>query len=176
MSIIGSLNPYTMATSLQRTRAEELDFKKSSDAALLAEPGKPRESGRVAPTFRSDEANAHQQAYDEAFARMLVTLNSSPHRASEDALQDTGTLAASDEQKAPSKPSARDEFMAYMAMTPAEKMRDKILKEVGITEEDLENMLPEQRAAAEREIAEKMKILQELQTTQDEPGSLHEHA
>lgn len=37
-------------------------------------------------------------------------------------------------------------------------------------------MQPEQRAAAEREITEKMKILQELQATQDEPGSLHEQA
>ncbi len=176
MSIIGSLNHYGMSTALQRTRADELDFKKSSDAALLVEPGKPRENERVAPAFKSDESNAHQQAYDEAFARMLVTLNSSPHKASEESVQETGTLATSEEQKAPPKPSARDEFMAYMAMTPAEKMRDKILKEVGITEEDLENMQPEQRAAAEREIAEKMKILQELQATQDEPGSLHEHA
>nr|WP_288498612.1 hypothetical protein [uncultured Pseudomonas sp.] len=175
MSIIDSLNHYGMSTALQRTRADELDFKKSSDAALLVEPGKPRENERVAPAFKSDESNAHQQAYDEAFARMLVTLNSSAHNASDD-LQETGALAASDEQKAPPKPSARDEFMAYMAMTPAEKMRDKILKEVGITEEDLENMQPEQRAAAEREIAEKMKMLQELQATQDEPGSLHEHA
>ncbi|WP_070885305.1 hypothetical protein M1D96_14620 [Pseudomonas sp. D1-3] len=176
MSIIGSLNPYAMSTALQRTRAEELDYRKSSDAALLVEPGKPRENERIAPAFESDEANVHQQAYDEAFARMLVTLNSTTHQVSEDGLQDTGTLSASDKQEAPTKPSARDEFMAYMAMTPAEKMRDKILKEVGITEEGLENMLPEQRAAAEREIAEKMKILQELQATQDEPGSLHEHA
>jgi protein-disulfide isomerase-like protein with CxxC motif len=61
-------------------------------------------------------------------------------------------------------------------MTPAEKMRDKILKEVGMTEEELENLPPEQRAAAEREIAEKLQTLQELQAAQDEPGTLHEHA
>lgn len=176
MSIIGSLNPYTMATALQRSRAEELDFKKSSDAALLVETGKPRENERVAPTFKSAESNAHQQAYDEAFARMLVTLNSTAHQAGENRLQDSATLALDNEQTAPPKPSARDEFMAYMAMTPAEKMRDKILKEVGITEEELENMQPEQRAAAEREIAEKLQTLQELQAAQDEPGTLHEHA
>ncbi|SHM15053.1 hypothetical protein [Phytopseudomonas punonensis] len=176
MSIIGSLNPYTMATSLQRTRAEELDFKKSSDAALLIEPGKPRENERVAPAFKSAESNAHQQAYDEAFARMLVTLNSSSAQASEDTTQSLDDIVASNESKGAPKQSAVDEFMAYMNMTPAEKMRDKILKEVGMTEEELENMPPEQRAAAEREIAEKMQTLQELKAAQDEQGTLHEHA
>lgn len=176
MSIIGSLTHYGMSTALQRTRAEELDFKKSSDAALLVEPGKPRENERVAPAFKSDEANAHQQAYDEAFAQMLVTLNSTANPPSGDDGQSAGALSTGDEAKAPAKPSAVDEFMAYMAMTPAEKMRDKILKEVGMTEEELENLPPEQRAAAEREIAEKMQTLQELQAAQDEQGTLHEHA
>lgn len=176
MSIIGSFNPDTMATSLQRSRAEELDFKKSSDAALLVEPGKPRENQQVAPTFKSAEPNAHQQAYDEAFARMLVTLNSSTSRASESTSQSVDEMVAGSESKGASKPSAVDEFMAYMNMTPAEKMRDKILKEVGMTEEELENLPPEQRAAAEREIAEKLQTLQELQAAQDEPGTLHEHA
>lgn len=176
MSIIGSLNPYTMATSLQRTRAEELDFKKSSDAALLVEPGKPRENERVAPAFKSDQSNAHQQAYDEAFARMLVTLNSSSAQASEDTSQSADDIIAGNDSKGAPKQSAVDEFMAYMSMTPAEKMRDKILKEVGMTEEELENLPPEQRAAAEREIAEKMQTLQELKAAQDEQGTLHEHA
>jgi hypothetical protein len=176
MSIIGSFNPYTMATSLQRSRAEELDFKKSSDAALLVEPGKPRETQQVAPTFKSAESNAHQQAYEEAFARMLVTLNSSASRASESTSQSADEIAAGSESTGASKPSAVDQFMAYMNMTPAEKMRDKILKEVGMTEEELENLPPEQRAAAEREIAEKLQTLQELQAAQDEPDTLHEHA
>lgn len=176
MSIIGSFNPYTMATSLQRTRAEELEFKKSSDAALLIEPGKPRENGQVAPTFKSDASNAHQQAYDEAFARMLVTLNSTVNQSSDGDAHSADALSASDDPKALAKPSAVDEFMAYMNMTPAEKMRDKILKEVGMTEDELESLPPEQRAAAEREIAEKLQTLQELQAAQDEPGSLHEHA
>lgn len=176
MSIIGSFNPYTMATALQRSRAEDLDFKKSSDAALLVEPGKPRENQQVAPTFKSDESNAHQQAYDEAFARMLVNLNSSASQASENSSPGADDIAAGNEGQAAPKPSAVDEFMAYMAMTPAEKMRDKILKEVGMTEEQLENLPPEQRAAAEREIAEKMQTLQELKAAQDEPGTLHEHA
>ena len=128
MSIIGSFNPYTMATSLQRSRAEELDFKKSSDAALLVEPGKPRENQQVAPTFKSAESNAHQQAYDEAFARMLVTLNSSASRASESTSQsvDVDEMVAGSESTGVSKPSAVDQFMAYMNMTPAEKMRDKL--------------------------------------------------
>lgn len=173
---IGSLNPYAMVTTLQRNLVEEQGLKKSRNAALLAEPDKPSKSERVAPSLKNDESSAHQQAYDEAFARTLVTFNSASAQASGDTSQSSEQTLTVNESKGTARQSAVDEFMAYMAMTPAEKMRDKILKEVGITEEDLENMQPEQRVAAEREIAEKLQMLQELKAVQDEDGTLHEHA
>ncbi|GGE51936.1 hypothetical protein GCM10007276_31270 [Agaricicola taiwanensis] len=48
------------------------------------------------------------------------------------------------------KPSAKEEFLDYARMTPAERMRDAILKELGLTEEDLEGMEPEARKAMKR--------------------------
>ena len=40
--------------------------------------------------------------------------------------------------------------------TPAERIRDAILKEMGITEEDLAQMTPERRQGIEEEIAQRM--------------------
>lgn len=59
-----------------------------------------------------------------------------------------------------------DEFMAWMQMTPAEKLRDRILKELGLTEADLEAMDPEQRGKIEALIAQKIREEQELQNSQ----------
>lgn len=48
------------------------------------------------------------------------------------------------------------QFQEYMDKTPAERIRDAILKELGITEEDLAAMPPEQREAMEQEIAQRI--------------------
>lgn len=53
--------------------------------------------------------------------------------------------------------AAREEFLTYMKKTPMQRMREAILKEMGLTEEDLKAMEPEKRAAAEAAIAEKIK-------------------
>ncbi|TBU72140.1 hypothetical protein [Phytopseudomonas daroniae] len=177
MNIIGSLAHYGMPSPLQRTRAEALDLRQSSEAALLAEQEKTRDTSSVSTGFKSEQADySSQQAHDEAFARMLVNLNSIGSQPVQDSLQASDSaLDGSSEQK-PAADSALAQFMAYMEMTPAEKIRDKILKEVGMTEEELESLPPEQRAAVEKEIAEKMQTLQQLQAAQDEQGTLHEHA
>lgn len=47
-------------------------------------------------------------------------------------------------------------FLEYMEKTPAERIREAILKEMGITEEDLAQMTPEQRQGIEEEIAQRM--------------------
>jgi hypothetical protein len=62
-----------------------------------------------------------------------------------------------DENGKPDGISATDEFMAYMEKTPEERLRDDILKSLGLTEEDLENLPPEQRQAIEDKIKEMIK-------------------
>ncbi|NMG36058.1 hypothetical protein GRF61_16545 [Azoarcus sp. TTM-91] len=49
------------------------------------------------------------------------------------------------------------DFRDYMEKTPAERMRDAILRDMGLTEEDLAAMPAEERAAVEDEIAERIK-------------------
>jgi hypothetical protein len=55
------------------------------------------------------------------------------------------------------KPSAEEEFLAFAAKTPAEQMREKILKSMGLTEDDLKGMDPKARKAVEDKIKEFIK-------------------
>lgn len=48
-------------------------------------------------------------------------------------------------------------FREYMSKTPVEHLRERILEEMGISEEDLARMPPEQRQAVEAEIADRIK-------------------
>lgn len=67
------------------------------------------------------------------------------------------TAAASDEAAEELGSSAADEFLDYMKKTPEERLRDKILKALGVTEEDLEAMPMEERMAIEEKIADIIK-------------------
>ncbi len=52
---------------------------------------------------------------------------------------------------------ARKEFSDFMKKSPAEQMRDQILKSMGLDEEKLKAMSPEQRKAIEDKIKEMIK-------------------
>jgi len=52
------------------------------------------------------------------------------------------------------KPTAQDEFLDYMKKSPAERMREMILGELGVTEEELRNMDSQERAKIEENIRE----------------------
>lgn len=49
------------------------------------------------------------------------------------------------------------QFMDYMKKTPAERLREEILKKLGLTEDDLKSMPPEEREAVEQTIAQEIK-------------------
>lgn len=108
-----------------------------------------------------------RQATDEGFARLRLALQNEAQGKVE-----TGVGSATAE-----KPLSEDEgdaalqaFKAYMAMTPAEKIRDRILKEMGLTEEDIEAMPPEQQKAVEETIAQHMKERAQMQAHTEGEG------
>lgn len=68
-----------------------------------------------------------------------------------------GTTKASDNPLIAKKKSAADEFMAFAEKSPAEKMREMVLGELGLTEDDLKAMSPADRAKAEEKIAQRLK-------------------
>lgn len=64
--------------------------------------------------------------------------------------------------------SAKDEFLKYQAMTPAQKMRAMILAKLGVTEEQLKAMSPEDRAKIEQKLKDMIK--QQVQNDPDKKG------
>ncbi|HTI66584.1 MAG TPA: hypothetical protein VL460_03435 [Caulobacteraceae bacterium] len=53
--------------------------------------------------------------------------------------------------------TAVSDFLNYANETPAQRMRDAILKSMGLSEDDLKAMSPEQRQAVENTIRERIK-------------------
>lgn len=64
--------------------------------------------------------------------------------------------------------TAEEKFLDYAKKSPAEKIRDALLKSVGVTEEQLKNMTPEQRKEVEQKIADKIKEAMQKQTEKGE--------
>jgi hypothetical protein len=65
---------------------------------------------------------------------------------------------------APAK-SAKDEFMDYAKLTPAQKMRAAMLAKLGVTEEQLKAMDPKERQKIEDQLREQIK-----QQVQNDPN------
>lgn len=53
--------------------------------------------------------------------------------------------------------TAEQKFLDYAKKSPAEKIRDALLQSIGVTEEEMKNMTPEQRKDVEQKIADKIK-------------------
>lgn len=89
-----------------------------------------------------------KDAQDEAFAKLKVALQNSASESAGVSESDEGT---------PTTRSAAQEFRDYMALSPEEKIRLKMLNELGLTEEDYEALPPEKKDAIDKQIAERMK-------------------
>jgi len=68
-----------------------------------------------------------------------------------------GGILAPPRPEASATRTARDAFLEFNAKSPAEHLRDAILRELGVTEEKLAAMEPKQRATMEDTIAERLK-------------------
>ncbi|AZD17475.1 hypothetical protein [Pseudomonas chlororaphis] len=71
-------------------------------------------------------------------------------------LQATPPNASTAQANSATQGSALDEFKDYMSKSPEQRMRDRILEEMGITEEDLKNLPPEKQQAVAQEIAQRV--------------------
>jgi len=78
-----------------------------------------------------------------------------------------GVYAGAPPNASPSvdKPSAKDDFLKFQAMTPAQKMRAMMLAKLGVTEEQLKAMSPEDRAKVEQKLKDMIK--QQVQNDPD---------
>lgn len=101
-----------------------------------AQTAKVQDSATQIATQQVSEATRISDNVDEAFAKTRVGLQ----------LTDT-TVAAK---------NATDEFKDYMSKTPEQRLRDSILQEMGLTEDDIKAMPPEKQLAIGKEIAERL--------------------
>ncbi len=62
--------------------------------------------------------------------------------------------------------SAKDEVLKYQAMSPAQKMRAMMLAKLGLTEEDVKAMSPEER----KKVEDKLKAMIKQQVENDPDG------
>lgn len=97
---------------------------------------KVQDSATQIATQQVSEATRISDNVDEAFAKTRV------------GLQSTDTTVAAR--------TATDEFKDYMSKTPEQRLRDSILQELGLTEDDIKAMSPEKQLAIGKEIAERM--------------------
>lgn len=66
--------------------------------------------------------------------------------------------------------TAVSDFLNYAKETPGQRMRDAILKSMGLSEQDLQNMSPEKRKAVEGAIAQKIKDAAERAAKEGKTG------
>jgi hypothetical protein len=92
-------------------------------------------------TQQVNAATAISDKVDEAFAKTRVQLQ---------------TVASQDAPARQTESAALKDFKDYMSKTPEERLRDAILAEMGISEEEYEAMPPEKQLAVGQEIAQRM--------------------
>ena len=124
----------------------------------LKNEGKVQASTARLATEQVNAANKISDNIDEAFAKTRVALQAT---------------YASPVPKA-GESSAMADFKDYMSKTPEQRLRDSILEEMGITEEDLKAMPPEKQLAIGKEIAERLQDKMKLAQADKDNGSSSE--
>ena len=135
-------------TTVQQLKRSDMDPANAAASALY--------SGALQAAQQSVTVPAAQKALDkaadridEAFAKTRVQLQAST--------TDVPATSATS--------SARAEFTDYMSKTPAERIREQLLKEQGLTEADVQNMSQEKQDAISKQVADRVKQQQEQQLT-----------
>jgi hypothetical protein len=81
----------------------------------------------------------------------------------------TSLTAADPATKTAAKSSAADEFQKYVEMSPAEKIRYNMLQDLGLTEDELKALPPQEQDKIETAIADRIKL--QLGVNADASGS-----
>jgi hypothetical protein len=148
----------------------------------------------IASNGDSSTESSTDQSYNESFAKMMVNLKAALANTTASVSDDDKAAAAaafssaSDKQVAATDSvtktvdsniaavdssdadasvasSAKDQFMAYMNQSDAEKVRQQL---TGVSKEEYDNMTPEQQAAVDKKVADLQKEKQEQQIAESE--------
>lgn len=113
-------------------------------ATYVSQPAAAVVSASNTQAGNSTSQQSYQDAENEAFAKFKV------------ALQNPGKLQEAEAADTPK--TAAQEFREYMALSPEEKIRQKMLNELGLTEEEFKALPPEEQYKIEQKITERMKV------------------
>ncbi|MGN8277822.1 hypothetical protein [Pseudomonas sp. SMN5] len=130
------------ASGLQSAALQALRDNVQAQASQGSVQVQVQESMTRRATQQVNAASTISDNVDEAFAKTRVQLQSVPASPSKD--------------NAAAGSSAMEAFKEYMSKTPEQRLRDSILAELGITEEEFQAMPPEKQAAVSQEIAQRM--------------------
>ena len=143
------VNNNTQAVStVQQIKRPDMDPANAAASALYSGALQAAQQSVTVPAAQKELDKAADRI-DEAFAKTRVQLQTSASTSDVPA-----TSAAS---------GARSEFTDYMSKSPAERIRDQLLKEQGLTEADVQNMSQEKQDAISKQVAERLKQQQEQQ-------------
>ncbi|MCF5051971.1 hypothetical protein GIW50_18705 [Pseudomonas syringae] len=141
------VNNNTQAVStVQQLKRPDMDPANAAASALYSGALQAAQQSVTVPAAQKELDKAADRI-DEAFAKTRVQLQAST----------TDVPATS------STADARAEFTDYMSKSPAERIREQLLKEQGLTEADVQNMSQEKQDAISQQVADRVKQQQEQQ-------------
>ncbi|AKS08450.1 hypothetical protein [Pseudomonas trivialis] len=143
------VNNNTQAVStVQQIKRPDMDPANAAASALYSGALQAAQQSVTVPAAQKELDKATDRI-DEAFAKTRVQLQTS--------------ASASDVPATGATSGARADFTDYMSKTPAERIREQLLKEQGLTEADVQNMSQEKQDAISKQVAERLKQQQEQQ-------------
>ena len=143
------VNNNTQAVStVQQIKRPDMDPANAAASALYSGALQAAQQSVTVPAAQKELDKATDRI-DEAFAKTRVQLQTS--------------ASASDVPATSATSGARADFTDYMSKTPAERIREQLLKEQGLTEADVQNMSQEKQDALSKQVAERLKQQQEQQ-------------
>ncbi|WP_455826483.1 hypothetical protein [Pseudomonas graminis] len=133
-------------STVQQLKRPDMDPANAAASALYSGAVQVAQQSVTVPAAQKELDKAADRI-DEAFAKTRVQLQTS----------------TTDVPTTSSTSGARSEFTDYMSKTPAERIREQLLKEQGLTEADVQNMSLEKQDAIAKQVADRLKQQQEQQ-------------
>lgn len=149
------VNNNTQAVStVQQLKRPDMDPANAAASALYSGALQTAQQNITVPTAQKELDKASDRI-DEAFAKTRVQLQA--------------TAPNSDVPTTSVAGSARSEFTDYMTKTPAERIRDQLLKERGLTLEQLNALPVEEQNAFAKEVSERLQQQQQVAAKTADP-------
>ena len=140
-------------STVQQLQRPDMAPPNAAASTLYSEALQAAQQSVTVPAAQKDLDKANDRI-DEAFAKTRVQLQAST----------AAPTASTDVPAAGSSTStARADFTDYMNKSPAERIREQLLKEQGLTEAQVQAMPQEKQDAIAKQVAERVKQQQEQQ-------------